>query len=123
MAAWWVIRLGLRPIRRMTEAADAIARGEVGRRVEHPSPRTEAGRLGLAFNVMLDEREGTEARLRRFLSDAARACTPLTSILMATSICTAGARDGGRISMTPCGASRRERPHGRWWTTCCCWPA
>lgn len=97
VAAWWVIRLGLRPIRRMTEAADAIARGEVGRRVEHPSPRTEAGRLGLAFNVMLDEREGTEARLRRFLSDASHELrTPLTSIRGYVDLYRRGGLGGGR---------------------------
>ncbi len=81
LAAGWVVRLGLRPIKAMTDVADAIARGEVGRRVDHPSPRTEAGRLGRAFNVMLDEREGSEERLRRFVSDASHELrTPLTSI-------------------------------------------
>ena len=42
LVVWWVIRLGLRPIRRMTEAADAIAGGAVDRRVEGTEGRTEA---------------------------------------------------------------------------------
>ena len=46
LVVWWVIRLGLRPIRRMTEAADAIAGGAVDRRVEGTEGRTEAARLG-----------------------------------------------------------------------------
>jgi two-component system OmpR family sensor kinase len=81
LLGWWVVRLGLRPIRQMTEAADAIAQGHLDRRVEHPPPTTEAGRLGRAFNVMLDERQAAEEQLRRFVSDASHELrTPLTSI-------------------------------------------
>jgi two-component system, OmpR family, sensor kinase len=78
---WWVERLGLRPVARVTAVADAIARGERTRRVEDAEPRTEAGRLGAAFNVMLDERDADEERLRRFVADASHELrTPLTSI-------------------------------------------
>ncbi|MCU1429320.1 MAG: putative two-component histidine kinase [Actinomycetia bacterium] len=79
---WWsVLRLGLRPIQEMTAAADAIAGGELDRRVENLPPRTEVERLGRAFNVMLDERQAAEERLRRFVSDASHELrTPLTSI-------------------------------------------
>jgi two-component system, OmpR family, sensor kinase len=77
----WVIRLGLQPIAAMTEAASAIAAGATSRRVEHLPPHTEAGRLGAAFNIMLDERQAAEDRLRRFLADAAHELrTPLTSV-------------------------------------------
>ena len=42
---------------------------------------TEAGRLGHAFNVMLDERDSSETRLRQFVSNASHELrTPLTSI-------------------------------------------
>jgi two-component system OmpR family sensor kinase len=81
LVCWWVIRLGLRPIRHMTAAADAIAQGDLDRRVDPMPPRTEAERLGRALNVMLDQRQVTEARLRRFLADASHELrTPLTSI-------------------------------------------
>lgn len=78
---FWVEVLGLRPIRRLTRTADAIAAGERGLRAEGEAERTEAGRLALAFNLMLDERDQGEERLRRFVADASHELrTPLTSI-------------------------------------------
>ncbi|CAA9236989.1 MAG: Two-component system sensor histidine kinase [uncultured Acidimicrobiales bacterium] len=87
-AGLWVVRLGLRPLRRMEEAAGAIAAGDLGRRIEDADERTEVGRLGLALNAMLghleaafSERTESERRLRRFIADASHELrTPLTSI-------------------------------------------
>src|SRR3546814_20652768 len=45
--AWWVLRLGVRPVVAMAATADEIAAGDLSRRVEHTDPATEAGRLGL----------------------------------------------------------------------------
>ncbi len=79
--ASWVNRFGLRPISEMTDVAEAIASGERDRRAELDDDATEAGRLGHAFNVMLDERDSTERRLRQFVSNASHELrTPLTSI-------------------------------------------
>jgi two-component system OmpR family sensor kinase len=86
---WWVLRLGVHPIEDMAATADAIAAGDLSRRVTPPSERTEAGRLGLAFNAMLEriqqafkEREASEERVRRFAADASHELrTPLTSIM------------------------------------------
>ena len=86
--AWWIIRLGFRPLERMAETAGAIAAGDLSRRVEPAEPRTEVGRLGLALNAMLArlegafaERRASEERLRRFVADASHELrTPLTSI-------------------------------------------
>ncbi|MFK7917737.1 MAG: ATP-binding protein [Ilumatobacter sp.] len=79
--AWWVTRLGLRPISAMTETARAIAQGDRDRRAPRLEGRTEAAELATAFNVMLDQRDEAEARLRRFASDASHELrTPLTSI-------------------------------------------
>jgi two-component system OmpR family sensor kinase len=87
--SWWVLRLGVHPIEDMAVAADAIAAGDLSRRVDHPGAGTEAGRLGIAFNAMLEritqafrEREASEERVRRFAADASHELrTPLTSIL------------------------------------------
>ena len=80
-AIWWVERLGLRPVARLTAAADAIALGDRAHRVTDTDTHTEAGRLANAFNVMLDERDSTEERLRHFVADASHELrTPLTSI-------------------------------------------
>jgi two-component system OmpR family sensor kinase len=86
--AWWVIRLGLSPLRRMELTANAIAAGDLSARVESNDERTEVGRLGLALNKMLaqierafSEREASEQRMRRFLADASHELrTPLVSI-------------------------------------------
>jgi two-component system OmpR family sensor kinase len=88
IASWWVIRHALRPVDRMVETAAAIADGDLSRRVPDADPGTELGRLGTALNEMLGqieagirEREAGEARLRRFVADAAHELrTPLTSL-------------------------------------------
>ena len=63
--AWWVVRLGLRPLDRMGETADAIAAGDLSRRVSPATERTEVGRLGLALNAMLGQIEKAFAERRR----------------------------------------------------------
>ena len=88
LVAWWVIRLGIRPVRAMTSAATAIAGGDLSQRVPEADARTEAGELGLALNVMLgriessfEERARAEAMLRRFVSDASHELrTPVATI-------------------------------------------
>ncbi|MBV9846808.1 MAG: HAMP domain-containing histidine kinase [Kutzneria sp.] len=82
------VRIGLRPLTRIEQTAQAIAGGDLERRVPDTDRRTETGRLGAALNVMLarissalSERERSERRLRRFVADASHELrTPLTSI-------------------------------------------
>jgi two-component system OmpR family sensor kinase len=88
VVAYWVLRQGVRPLDAIAEAADAISDGDLSRRVTHPSPSTEAGRVGIAFNRMLTQieddirqREESEQRLKRFVADASHELrTPLTSV-------------------------------------------
>jgi two-component system OmpR family sensor kinase len=83
-----VVRRGLRPLRQMAGTADAIASGDLTRRVPEGRPGTEIGRLGSALNEMLgqievafDEKSASEERLRQFVADASHELrTPLTSI-------------------------------------------
>jgi two-component system OmpR family sensor kinase len=87
-AGWWLVRIGLRPLRDVGVTADAITAGDFGRRVDLANERTEVGRLGLAFNEMLsrieaafEEQRASEARLRQFIADASHELrTPLTSV-------------------------------------------
>jgi two-component system, OmpR family, sensor kinase len=86
--AWLIVTFGLRPLQRMGATAGQIAAGDLSRRVEPATPRTEIGRLGLALNAMLSQIESafaqskaSEQRLRRFIADASHELrTPLTSI-------------------------------------------
>ncbi len=83
-----VLRRGLRPLEVMSAAARSISDGSLDQRVAPADEQTEIGRLGLALNTMLGgiesafaQRDETEAKLRRFLSDASHELrTPLTSI-------------------------------------------
>ncbi|HEV7721346.1 MAG TPA: HAMP domain-containing protein, partial [Iamia sp.] len=77
LVALWVLRLGVRPIQRMTASATAIGAGDLSQRVPEADPRTEAGELGIALNSMLTHIEdafaastASEDRLRRFVADA-----------------------------------------------------
>jgi two-component system, OmpR family, sensor kinase len=86
--AWSVVGLGLLPLNEIGRTADAIAEGDMSRRVKQIDERTEIGQLGKALNKMLGriesafaERKESEDRLRRFVADASHELrTPLTSI-------------------------------------------
>jgi two-component system OmpR family sensor kinase len=88
LITWWVLRLGVRPVERMTAAASAVAAGDLDGRIPDAPERTEAAALGTALNAMLqrmrdllDERAVSEQRLRRFLADASHELrTPVTTI-------------------------------------------
>jgi two-component system, OmpR family, sensor kinase len=81
LAWWWVERLGIGPIKRVTDAATAIAGGDLEHRVELQPKGTEAGQLAEAFNVMVDQRQQSELQLRQFVADASHELrTPLATV-------------------------------------------
>ena len=90
-----VIQTSLRPLTDIEQTADAIARGDLSRRVPERDPRTEIGRLGRSLNAMLAQIETafharsaseraarrSEDRMRQFVADASHELrTPLTAI-------------------------------------------
>ena len=88
LVAWWVIHLGIRPLREMTDVAASIATGDLSRRVPPSDPDTEAGQLGNALNRMLEqieeafaERDRVEDRIRQFVADASHELrTPVSTV-------------------------------------------
>ncbi|HEY2957854.1 MAG TPA: HAMP domain-containing sensor histidine kinase [Actinomycetota bacterium] len=83
-----IVRASLRPLVEIEHTAEAIAAGQLSRRVPERDPRTEVGRLGRALNGMLAQieaafgaRAASEERMRRFIADASHELrTPLTTI-------------------------------------------
>src|SRR5215467_4528656 len=104
-----VIRSSMRPLSDIERTAQAIAAGDLGRRVPERDPRTEVGKLGRSLNTMLAQIEAafvartaseeaarrsedaarrsayaasrSEERVRQFVADASHELrTPLTAI-------------------------------------------
>ncbi len=93
IVTWWVIRLGVRPVKRMAVTATSVAGSDdaaldLSQRVDVAAAGTEIGELGRALNVMLDrvqssfdERVRTENRLRQFVGDASHELrTPVQTV-------------------------------------------
>jgi two-component system, OmpR family, sensor histidine kinase MprB len=76
-----VSRAALVPVRRLTGAAERVARTQdLGHRIE-PGGEDELGRLAASFNTMLAALERSQQAQRRLVSDASHELrTPLTSV-------------------------------------------
>ncbi|MCW2548616.1 MAG: Two component sensor protein histidine kinase, partial [Mycobacterium sp.] len=92
---YFVVRGSLRRLVEVERTAEAIAAGDLSRRVAFEDDHTEVGRLGTSLNTMLGQIEGafraqerseqnariSEERMRRFVADAGHELrTPLTSV-------------------------------------------
>jgi two-component system OmpR family sensor kinase len=88
LLAFWLVRIGLRPLDEMARTADAISMGDIDRRVPQRGTKSEVDRLAGALNSMLSQltaaiaaRSSSEEKLRRFVADASHELrTPLTAI-------------------------------------------
>jgi two-component system OmpR family sensor kinase len=95
LAGYLLVRNSLRPLAEVEHTAQAIAAGDLSRRVPAGDERTEVGRLSQSLNGMLariessfraqqaseEQAVASEAKMRRFVADASHELrTPLTSI-------------------------------------------
>jgi len=95
IVGWFIIRRDLRPLQHVTDTADRISAGDLSSRVGVRDDGSEVGRLGHAFDAMLDQIQGafesqraalvakerSEAQLRQFVADASHELrTPLTTV-------------------------------------------
>lgn len=87
-ATWLLVRSSLRPIDAMVETAEAIASGDLSRRVPNQNVATELGQLGDALNVMLSQvdaafvkERAAQLQLNQFIADASHELrTPLAAV-------------------------------------------
>ena len=102
LVGWWVIRLGLTPMRRMVDASALIAEGDLSVRLDGAGSGTESAALAASLNTMIGrlsdsikERERSEAKLRDFVADASHELrTPLTTVLGYAQLHRKGAIEG-----------------------------
>jgi len=102
LVAWWVIRLGITPMRRMVDASALIAEGDLTVRLDGAGSGTESAELAASLNTMIgrlsdsiSEKERSEAKLREFVADASHELrTPLTTVLGYAQLFRRGAIDG-----------------------------
>ncbi|HUY67147.1 MAG TPA: HAMP domain-containing sensor histidine kinase [Acidimicrobiales bacterium] len=95
IGGFWLVRVGLRPLRDMERSAESIAAGNLTERVPGENDSTEVGRLAKTLNVMLSRIEAafgarlaserrlraSEERLRRFVADASHELrTPIAAV-------------------------------------------
>src|SRR5688572_24077913 len=78
--AFFMARSISHPLRKITDASAAMARGDYNQRIEHHG-RDEIAQLASTFNVMAEQVARSNRALRDFLADASHELrTPLTSI-------------------------------------------
>jgi signal transduction histidine kinase len=87
-----LINRALRPLRRVAETAESIAAGELAQRANLARSSDEIGRLGLAFDTMVDRlqhalssAEASEERMRNFLADASHELRTPATVLQGAS--------------------------------------
>jgi len=83
---WWSAGRALRPLRRVADAATALARGGLSTRLT-PEPDPDLARLVRSFNEMADAVETRIEREARFASDTSHELrTPLTALTAAADV-------------------------------------
>ena len=81
-----IIRSSLKPVRDMTETADAIAKSnDLSKRISIEDGADEVHKLGKVFNEMLETLENSSKRERQFSSDVSHELRTPISVIMAES--------------------------------------
>jgi signal transduction histidine kinase len=82
LVSWWLISIALKPLQRLAEVARRVQSGETNLRIRPEVMVVELGRLGEAFNAMLDRLEGQLQAHARFTADISHELgNPLGSVM------------------------------------------
>lgn len=96
----WLTRIILRPLDKLAGTAEAIAAGDLRRRVRFPFGRNEVARVGGAFDHMVDRIAENIDSQQRFVADASHELrTPLTSLEGLSEMLLIGADRGDEHAM------------------------
>ena len=96
----WLTRIILRPLDKLAGTAEAIAAGDLRRRVRFPFGRNEVARVGGAFDHMVDRIAENIDLQQRFVADASHELrTPLTSLEGLSEMLLIGADRGDERAM------------------------
>ena len=81
VVTWWIVGRALQPVEAIRAGVEHISAGALDRRVPEPDTGDEIARLADTMNRMLGRLEVSQARQRRFASDAAHELrSPVASI-------------------------------------------
>ena len=81
IGGYWLSSQALRPVDRITTAAESIGVHDLSRRIEVPRTGDELQRLAEVWNAMLERLEDSVRRIRQFTADASHELrTPLALI-------------------------------------------
>ena len=105
-----------RPLKQVTRATRALARGNLQQRVPPLHSHDELAELATSFNQMADRiermftaQQASEERARRFVSDASHELrTPITSLRGFTEVLIRGAKDDPAITQRVLGLMKNE---------------
>lgn len=84
LGGWWLSRKALRPVDRMTVAAETLSLDDLSARLIVPRTGDELERLGDAWNRMLDRISASVRRMKQFTTDAAHELRTPIAVIRAT---------------------------------------